>query len=222
MTKKRASPASPSAPCPACGAEINVPTSRPRQKLQCPQCRQIIVLEKPPISEAPSPALEQVVDPLPPAQQERIAILEARVADLERFLANAIQPVIRPEAPRKVRWIASGEAPNYTSEQADVLNHNLRAIRTHAIRIQFPFGDIEARTRAEWFTEIFARAQWRVRGPEDTRPEQLTASGLSLATCLPVSPEAAATYLAIRAAGFPLATIYDQDLLSSEERLIVA
>lgn len=226
-SRRRTPTTSPVASCPACGTEINVTGARARQKVQCPQCRQVIEVEKPSppaklsdLQEVVAPAKEP--DSIPLVHQERIAILEARVADLERLLAKLVQKPDTVNTPRKVKWIAGDELPDYSPAQADILGHNLRAVRSHAIRIQFPCGDITARTRAEWFSDIFARAQWQVRGPEDTQPERLTASGLALATCLPVSPEAAATYLAIRAAGFPLATIYDQDLRSSEERLIVA
>lgn len=226
MSKRRTSSTSPISSCSACGARINVAGSGVSQKVQCPQCRQIIELEKPvapqqeSIPEPLAPAAETAA--LPEAQEERIAILEARVSDLERILADLVQVPAKVDALRKVKWIAADASPDYSTVQAEVLGHNLRTIRTHAIRIQFPCGDTVARTRAEWFTDIFARAQWRVRGPENTQRERLPASGLALATSLPVSPEAAATYLAIRAAGFPLATIYDRDLRNSEERLIVA
>jgi hypothetical protein len=193
--------------------------------VQCPQCRQIVELEKPAAAKraAGEPEAGTAADlERAPKDQERIEILEARVADLERLLAGLVKTPATEEIPPKVKWIIGDELPDYSSAQADALGHNLRRVRSHTIRIQFPCGDTTARTRAEWFTDIFSRAQWRVRGPEDTQPDRLTASGLTLATCLPVSPEAAATYLAIRAAGFPLATLYDQDLRSSEERLIVA
>lgn len=233
MTKRRTTSTSPVAQCPICAAQITLTGSRARQKVQCPQCRQIIELTKPAAGDE-RPALEQA----PPAggedepaaterlvvraNDERLALLERRIAELEHSLAQLLPSNPAPAGARKVKWIAGDELPDYSPVQADVLDHNLRTIRSHAIYIQFPVGDQTARTRAEWFSEIFARAQWRVRGPEDTQPERITASGLALATCLPVSPEAAATYLAIRAAGFPLATVYDQNLRSSEERLIVA
>lgn len=225
MSKRQASPHSPVASCPACGAQINVTGSRARLKVQCPQCRQVIELEKP---ARPKPEKDEDVRIEPAGEsailreQERIALLEARVADLERTLAGLVQAPPKPDLPRKVKWIVGDDLPDYSSAQADALGHNLRTVPSHAIRIQFPCGDSTARSRAEWFTRVFSSAHWRVLGPEDTEPERLTASGLTLATCLPVSPEAAATYLAIRAAGFPLTTIYDQDLRSSEERLIVA
>ncbi|MGV3532143.1 MAG: hypothetical protein ACO1QR_07210 [Chthoniobacteraceae bacterium] len=231
MSTRRTPTRSSVAQCPICATQITLAGSRARQKVQCPKCRQIIELEKAAPEEAPAAAepgrsTPTVIIPAEPAilgaNDDRVAALERRIVELERTLAQLVAAPPAPEAGRKVKWIAGETLPDYSPVQADVLGHNLRTIRSHAIRIQFPCGDQTARTRAEWFGDIFSRAEWRVRGPEDTQPGRITASGLALATCLPVSPEAAATYLAIRAAGFPLATVYDQNLRASEERLIVA
>ena len=78
-----------------------------------------------------------------------------------------------------------------------------------------------ARERAGWFKEIFERAKWTVTGPDDS-PLAAGACGLSFAARVPVSPEVAATYLALRAAGFELITAFDPDLACGEERLTVA
>lgn len=184
--------------CPACGAEIKAARAT---RVQCPSCREIVTLG----AHAP---------------QSRIDELEERVAKLEQMLAEAVSAAAA-SAPSRLKWLASDAAASFTSARAEVLRHNLSTVQAHPITIVTPAGDERARERAEWFREVFEQAHWPVRGPEDA-PAEASRRGLALATSLPVSPEAAATYLALRAAGFDLATAFDPELSAKEERLIVA
>jgi len=87
-------------------------------------------------------------------------------------------------------------------------------VRTQAITIRTPLGDYAARTRAEWFKSIFERAGWTVRGPEEITPDAAL-TGLSLAVPdLPVAKDAAATWFALKAAGFAPTPVLDAALRS--------
>lgn len=154
------------------------------------------------------------------AKLNRIDELEDRVAKLESMLAEAVRAATAASS-SKLKWLTSDVTADFSAKRAEVLCHNLSTVHAHPITIQSPAGDERARERAEWFKGVFEQAHWPVRGPEDA-PPSTRRRGLALATSLPVSPEAAATYLALRAAGFDLATAFDPDLGSTEERLIVA
>jgi len=188
--------------CPACGAAIKLAAKASR--VQCPSCREVVTLSAP---------------PPPPTERSRIEALEERVAKLERMLEDAVSGAAAAGA-SKLKWLAGDVVPDFSNKRAEVLCHNLGTVSAHPITIQSTAGDDEARERAEWFKGVFERARWPVRGPEDA-PPAATRRGLALATSLPVSPEAAATFMALRAAGFELATAYDPDLSASEERLLV-
>lgn len=191
--------------CPACGAAIKLAAKASR--VQCPSCREVVTLSAP-----PPPVVV-------PAERSRIDELEERVAKLERLLEEAVSGAAAASA-SKLKWLAGNVEPDFSHKRAEVLCHNLGTVSAHPITIQSTAGDDEARERAEWFKDVFERARWPVRGPEDA-PPAATRRGLALATSLPVSPEAAATFMALRAAGFELATAYDPELGASEERLIV-
>ena len=120
----------------------------------------------------------------------------------------------------KLKWVEEDPAPEFSPARADVLCHNLSTVSAHRITIQSTAGDTVARERARWFKAVFERAHWVVDGPEDAPPASEARHGLSLATPLPVPAQAAAMFVALRAAGFPLETAFDPDL--SGERLIVA
>lgn len=169
------------------------------------------------VADAPEPAAAAGVLP----SQGRVEALEARVAVLEQALADAVRGGGASGLGLKMRWMAATTPQDFSSERAEVLCHNLGAVAAHRIIIQSPRGDALAAEHAQWFKGVFERAHWPVLGPEEA-PATAARHGLALATSLPVSPEAAATYLALRAAGFQLATAFDPDLSSAEERLIVA
>ena len=204
--------------CPACGGAIKAPLSQRRRRVQCPKCREVVFIESA-LEKPPEPASQ----PAPPApvaaadERSRIDLLEARVEALEAALRDSMAAgqTPSPDAPkRKLLWLTSeaGHAPDFSPEQGRVLIHNLGGVRTQAITIRTPAGDPSARAHADWFKTIFERAGWTVRGPEEVAADA-AAAGLSLAVPeLPVAKEAAATYFALKAAGFEAIPILDDAL----------
>ena len=195
--------------CPACGAQVRMASFAEDGRVQCPICGKALNL---PLAKD-GPRTDAT------AESSRLSALEARLASVERALA-ATHPDPPPERP-KFHWVTDKSAGDFCPAQAEVLRHNLSIITPHPVVIQSPVGDAEAFERAEWFKEVFERAHWPVQGPENAPPGELTGS-VVLATQLPVPPEAAMTYLAIRAAGFDLDTIFDPDSPVARERLIVS
>jgi hypothetical protein len=129
--------------------------------------------------------------------------------------------VARPAAPnsetstdRMMRWAPPelGQTADFSNDQGRVLFHNLEQVKTQAIEIRTPAGDNYARARAEWFKTIFESAGWTVHGPEEVTL-RAAAAGMSLAVPdLPVPKDAAATYFALKAAGFELNQVLDAGL----------
>jgi predicted RNA-binding Zn-ribbon protein involved in translation (DUF1610 family) len=208
--------------CPSCGARIKAGAGARNRKVQCPKCREIVVLIDP-SSKSPSkitaPAPQQA-PPAPDQHQLRIAELEVRIAALEKAVA-AGGAAAGSIGAAGLRWAPREALPSFSPAQAEVLGDNLRAMRAHRITIQFPSGNSAAREQAEWFKNVFERARWSVHGPE-TAVLVPARRELALATSLPVSSAVAATYLALRAAGFQPVARFDPDLDEAEERLIVA
>jgi hypothetical protein len=214
MIKRPVPPEIGEAVCPACGAGIKAGASARRRRVQCPKCREVVFLENPsgkPPEAAPPPS------DAPDANGEkrtRIELLEARVEALEAALRDsmaATRPAASSTVQRKLLWITStpGHPPEFSPEQGHALIHNLGGVRSQAITIRTPADDAVARAHAEWFKAIFERAGWTVCGPEEIAPHAAT-SGLSLAVPeLPVAKEAAATYLALKAAGFEPIPVLD-------------
>jgi hypothetical protein len=204
------------AACPVCGVLIR--TTSQRRRVQCPKCREIVTLAPP---AEPQPRLPD--PPRPPrsaveSERARIDALESRVAALEEALKNAIasERGARPgaRAQGKLRWLpkVAGQSPGISPDRQEALVHNLGTLGGQAITIRFVSGDPDARARAEWFRKAFKRANWVVHGPQEIAPTA-TEAELSLAVAeLPVEKEAAATYLALKAAGFEVTPILDPDL----------
>ena len=223
MATPRAPGDAEAANCPACGARIKAGASTRSRRVQCPKCREIVILEPPAGKGSPAVTSAPVAIHTASQQQNRIDTLEARVAMLEKTVADATRASVEKSETPILRWIPSQPAPEFSPEQADALRHNLSIMQAHRITIQFPTGNAPALERAEWFKGVFEQARWAVRGPEITSVGSANAPReLSLATCLPVSVEVAATYLALRAAGFQPVAEFDPDLNDAEERLIVA
>jgi hypothetical protein len=204
--------------CPACGVAIRI-TGR-RRRVQCPKCREIVTIE---------PAADpQTRLPEPPAtaagnERARIDALESRVAAIEEAMKKALaagagaRPAVGP--PAKLRWFPKADAnsPEIPPAQQEALIHNLGTVGGQTIIIRFVAGNPDARARAAWFKSVFERANWIVRGPEEIAPACAEAE-LSLAVAsLPVEKEAAATYLALKAAGFEVTTVLDPDLAAGAE-----
>jgi hypothetical protein len=199
--------------CPACGASVRMASVARGLHVECPACTKVVAV-------AESFAAETVGVREAAREVSRLAALEERLASVERALA-AGRPVAGPAQGPKFQWMTDKAGEHYSAAQAELLRHNLSLIAPHPVIIQSPIGDDAARERAEWFRTIFALAQWPVRGPEDA-PTDAPRGALVLATQLPVPPQVAVTYLAIRAAGFELETIFDADSPATLERLIVS
>jgi hypothetical protein len=200
--------------------------------VQCPKCREVVTIGE---SVEPQPAMPP--PPAPPSaganapegarnserDHNRIEALEARVAALEEMLKSLAESASRAEPevtrPSKLQWVAGGsdQSPEFSSVQAKALVHNLSGIRGQEITICSAAGDAAAHKRAEWFKAIFERAKWSVHGPQEVAPTG-DGQGLALAvSSLPVAREAAATYLALKAAGFPAIPVLDPSLASGTE-----
>ncbi len=202
------------AQCPECRAPIHAPASARRRRVQCPKCRAIVVLGK--------GATEGKAEESAVPQPEEVALLKARIEVLERAMEGMQQALVEATRGSKLRWIAAGTQPGFSELQAETLRDNLSVLPAHRITIEAPLGDSVARERAEWFKTIFTEARWSVSGPKDAPSCHIKHVGVSLATGLPVSAEAAATFLAVRAAGFEIGTIFDAELRGDEPRLVVA
>lgn len=209
MVKRNAPSETSETACPACGASIKATPSSRRRRVTCPKCREVVSIEntlpaEPELTAEPAPAV--AAPPNPSADERpRIELLEARVEALEAALRDALTAT-RTNAwntpQRQLIWLAPGQPPAYSHEQSQALLLNLAGIRAQGITIRMPAGDAAARAHAEWFKSIFERAGWTVRGPEEL-PPGVTGAGLSLAVPeLPVDKDAAATFLALKAAGF--------------------
>jgi hypothetical protein len=202
---------------------IKAPPSPRRRRVQCPKCREVVFIESStaPTADVPS---ETALPPEPVEDANtRLERLEARVKALEAALkepTTPIQAVGTGFVKRKLLWVTGepGQAPHFSAEQGKALVHNLGTVGTQAITIRTPAGNQTAREHAEWFKAVFELAGWSVRGPEEISPESAGA-GLSLAVPeLPVAQEAAATYLALKAAGFEPIPIVDSALAGDAGR----
>jgi predicted RNA-binding Zn-ribbon protein involved in translation (DUF1610 family) len=204
--------------CPSCGAGIKAIPSAKRRRVQCPKCREVVVLEsdsrKEIETDLPLSPKPDTTNPANTEARERIDLLESRVELLEAALAGAMAAAHTANLPsiqRKLMWITTGtgQSPAYSSEQDRALTYNLAGVRSQTIQIRTPAGDPDARAHAEWFKAIFERAGWIVEGPEEILPHT-PISGLTLAIPdLPVSKDTAETYLAMKAAGFETNAILD-------------
>jgi hypothetical protein len=218
VRKQHVPPESDETVCSACGAAIKAPPSARRRRVQCPKCREVVFIESSPGKQPeappePAPAAAAAVD-----QRHRIELLEARVELLEAALRDSMavgrSAAVSGTNSRRLLWLTSepGQAPEFSPEQGRVLFHNLGSVRSQAITIRTPIGDPGARAHAEWFKSVFERAGWTVRGPDEIAPDAAPA-GLSLAVPeLPVAKEAAATFFALKAAGFAPTPVLDSAL----------
>ncbi len=209
--------------CPSCGAEIMVQPSQRSRRVQCPKCREVVVIPTAQDAEnrtkektAPAPAPETS------GERARIEALEARVAALETALTAA--PAAKPVEERvvenkKLQWIAVATKPDefFSPERGNALAHNLGTVSLREITIRTPAGDTVAIGHALWFKEVFERAGWSVHGPEDAVPDAVGVSLTLAVTELPVAKEAAETYLALRAAGFEPIPVLDPAFAGRKE-----
>ncbi len=213
--------------CPSCGAEIRAPSASRSRRVQCPKCREVVVLEPPPSPPSPKPAINDRFSAKSETARTRsedqsLETLAARVAALEATVAAllaASPPAAEPAGKnKKLLWVATDAAdPLHPSvpERELALAHNLGALSVRGILLRAPAGDIIAAERAANLKGIFEQVGWSVTGPEYALPE---AAGPSLALgvpSLPVGRDAAETYLALKAAGFDPVAVLDAALSSA-------
>jgi hypothetical protein len=203
--------------CPSCGAEIKAKPSPRSRRIQCPKCREVVVLENP---AEPATAKTERILAAPDAEKERsrTEALETRIAALEATVAALIaaSPATdRTGEKKKLRWATAGAtdpAQGNLPEMDQALAHNLGSVTARDITIRVPAGDLAAKERAGRFKEIFERAGWTVRGPEDSAMDSAEISLALGVPDLPVGKEAAETYLALKAAGFEPIPVLDTTL----------
>lgn len=190
-----------------------------RRRVQCPKCREVVTLAADEATEgavmAPSRAENDPATAEMLAEtRNKVEFLEARVEALEAVLRDALAAVrtsMTNGGERRLFWVtaAPGGAPEYSAEQDRALLHNLSGVPVQSIALRIPAGDVIARAHAEWFRSVFDRAGWTVFGPDEILPLRPIA-GLTLAVPeLPVARDAAATYLALKAAGFEPQPVLD-------------
>lgn len=213
--------------CPQCGAEFVISAAARKRKVQCPKCRAVVQLEPP----AQQP---RIVSPT----QEEFAELTARVARQEALIEKLLRRVMPaeevpalPPSPdamlspgATLRWLRRDEtttAPGRVDEEQEaVLLHNLRVMGQRDVVLQSAITDESAWQLGERLSVVFRRAGWNVQGPEPTH-ERTTDSGLVLAAgqC-PLPKAATATYMALKAAGFPIGSRLDSAMRPDESVLI--
>jgi hypothetical protein len=224
------SPSSPNAQCPSCGATFSIASLGKRRRVQCPKCREVVVLDR----KAPVDLLEShkaEVSALR-AEIERLSALEIRVAALETALGLRIEAppeeIEIPTQPMHLRWLhrdhTDVEDADFSLDPAreEILQHNLRQSPGKMISIRSAVGDPIARQLAEQFKAVFERSSWRVVGV-DEMVVPLAHHGLALAGgSLPTPPDLASAYMAFTAAGFDLVPRLDPSLEPNDAVLIVA
>ena len=193
--------------CPACGGWIKAPPSPRNRRVQCPKCREVVIIESRVARSATAMEEQPPVERQSDEQRNRVVALEERVAALEAALVRVLAggaAGVGGAGVRKLLWVANGpgRVQEYSEAQGEALVHNLGTVAPQEITLRIPAGDVVAGERALWFQAIFLRAGWTVHGPEKIAPEN-AGRVLSLAVPeLPVAEEAAKTYLALRASGF--------------------
>ena len=215
--------------CPACGAAIGTASITRRKRVQCPKCREIVELNPPEAPAETAPAATAVLIAELQARIERLEDLEARVAVLEKTLEPTAPlrflTVDEPRPARQWKWLAPSDShlePAFPSEVAEALLHNLGNFDPQSLTIRAAAGNERAAARAAHLKQVFERAHWTVRGPQEV-PVAGSEKGLFLAVRgMPLPGEAAAAYFALTASGFQLNSILDPNLKRDETILIVA
>ena len=208
--------------CPGCGSAIKLPASLHSRNVQCPKCRKVVALDAPGLSsekKMPVPSVARSDDDETAKLRSRVDALEARVAAIEAVVKNPDATTPAPAAhTARLQWVSvpASDEPGISTVQESALCHNLSGIPRLHIAIRSAPGDALARQRADWFKTVFDRAKWAVSGPENAT--ETPGGGLFLGvSSLPVTPEAAATFLALRAAGFPATAILDPILAATPD-----
>ena len=211
--------------CPHCGAGFILSAAARKRKVQCPTCRAIVRLEAPPLA----------ANLISPTQAE-FAELTARVARQEALIEKLLQkvmpgeevPLVPPASDAmllpgaSLRWLRreTDQLGRVDEEQEAVLLHNLRVMGEREVVVRSTAADECAWHLGERLSAVFRQAGWNVLGPEPT-PASFSDSGLVLAAgqC-PLPKAATATYMALKAAGFPIGSRLDAAMRPDESVLI--
>lgn len=214
MVKTYSPPEHAETQCPVCGGAIKAPPSPRNRRVQCPKCREVVVIESRAGKAVAALEAQSSVKMHSGEERSRVAGLEERVAALEAALVRMVAGSITgggSAGERKLLWVGHepGGVQEFSAAQGEALVHNLGTVAPQEITIRIAAGDALAGERALWFQAIFLRAGWKVRGPEQIAPENV-GRVLSLAVPeLPVAEEVAKTYLALRASGFEPVPVLD-------------
>lgn len=223
MVKNYVPPGEQLARCPSCGTALEaVPAGRDRN-IQCPNCQEVIHVAELAVEESHAGDLPAHSANLS-AGAARIAALEARVSAIEAALAGRMEGGAGAESVEKLLWFehTDGDKTAYSSEQGKVLAHNLRTVRARKIVIRVSAASPLAHVHAGWFREVFELAGWSVFGPEEL-PPGTACDMLELAVPeLPVTHDAAKTYLALKAAGFEAMPVLEPALAEGEQAPLLA
>ncbi len=241
MVKTYTTPGDAELTCTSCGVEFQSPASPRTGKITCPNCREIIVIENlvEPVSgkkerysiipeadtthkrteslEARVAAIESAVS----MESQQLAMLKTRIGMLESALScagecNAHGKTQSPTG--KFEWFRGSACalPDFSSEQGRALAHNLRKLDRQRITLRSAADDPLAQAHSNWFKTVFDVVGWTVRGPENAAVGSNSKSLLLGVPELPVSKEAAETYLALKAAGFEPVPVLDPTLVHAD------
>ena len=215
MVKRHNPPETGETVCPACGAAIKAGSSSRRRRVQCPKCREVVYLDGLPVQEPEASPPKRDMPEAAAENRSRIDSLEARVEALEATLRDAMaagQPMPQSTAQRKMLWITT--TPGRTPE----FSPGTRPARSFTTLVAFArrrsrSGRPPAMMPPVRMPNGSNRSSSAPDGPSAVLRKSLPTraiSGLSLAVPeLPVAKDAAATYLALKAAGFETVPILD-------------
>ena len=231
--------------CPACGGRFTIGSAGRKKKVQCPQCREVVLLngtahaEAAPASpaapewlarcemlQARIDALEQQVEALLVAPRARPPLFAENLADFRAVRAEVPppdDPAETPDAPVPRREIFREEKPDDDAAMREMFARKYQP-PANDIGLLLPAGDGAARQSVEALTAILVRAGWQVRGVKEDRhfpPESRRGLTLAAAPTLPL-PRITGTLNALREAGFSVGFQIDPKRGSNETVLIVA
>jgi len=213
MIKRPVPPEAGETVCPACGAGIRTAPSSRRRRVQCPKCREVVFIGSP---KARNPRRRPPMRRTPPAKSAAASNCSRResrrsMAALRDSMAAGHAPA-SGASPRKLVWITStpGRAPDFSDEQGPgALPQPRRAFALRQSRSAHPPATLPPACTPSGSNRSSNAPGGTVCGPEEIPPDTAT-GGLSLAVPeLPVAKDAAATYLALKAAGFEAVPILD-------------
>jgi hypothetical protein len=212
--------------CPKCSAPIVISAAVQGRKIQCPSCRQkvTVTVEKAPQQLEYRPVLETI------SQRELHLVEDAEV--ITRDAANREpcesstpsdhpSPLLKPG--HRLRWFrrSGPAAADASDEQEAILLHNLRAMGRRDITVEPVRADESGQLVVDRWCALFRAADWTVcEARPKSRPERNHGLVLAAGQC-PLPHAATATYMALKAAGFPIIPRLDSSL-GPEQAILIA